>query len=313
MQVWPDVAELVALVVEAAGVLLLFREVWRGHTAEGHEHNFVQLERIEQLMQAGRWQDAYAEFYVYQDPTPAKFATAQAFAAQLGPAACKQALQSAWLNSGLAAQVQASRQRWIYWTSPGNLTKRKRLLWLGSALVLLALLLQGALFATKASDGSQGEQSGTDDGGTVADIGRDWKSSIIEEPSAIRFDAAEASLRYRMNETSVDLTSAVCALKQSLTAQNVGGVLVVGRYDQRELRGPVRRRWSSNQALAQARADAVADFLATDNECAAGLGAVVRLVGGPKYPGKTVSADQLAADRSVEVFGLVTRGSARLQ
>ena len=34
MHVWPNGIELLALLLEAAGVLLLFREVWRGREAE---------------------------------------------------------------------------------------------------------------------------------------------------------------------------------------------------------------------------------------------------------------------------------------
>jgi hypothetical protein len=53
MQTWPNGIELLALLLEAAGVLLLFREVWRGHEAERHASTYAQLERIEQPMRLG--------------------------------------------------------------------------------------------------------------------------------------------------------------------------------------------------------------------------------------------------------------------
>ena len=62
-----------------------------------------------------------------------------------------------------------------------------------------------------------------------------------------------------------------------------------------------RLRWSSNQALAQARADSVANYPEEPNECAPALDTVVRTIGCPKYPGRAVSAEQLSTDRSVEV------------
>ena len=48
----------------------------------------------------------------------------------------------------------------------------------------------------------------------------------------------------------------------------------------------------------------MANYLEEPNECAPALGTVVRTIGGPKYPGRAVSAEQLSTDRSVEVFGL---------
>ena len=58
MHVWPGI-EFLALLLEAAGVLLLFREVWRGHEAEGRVA-YAQLERIEQPMRRGDWEEAWA-------------------------------------------------------------------------------------------------------------------------------------------------------------------------------------------------------------------------------------------------------------
>ena len=155
------------------------------------------------------------------------------------------------------------------------------------------------------------DDSGPDDDGDISEIARDWSAVLIGDATKIRFDPAEATLTYTHDGRVVDLTSTVCEAKRSLAASAVGSVLVVGRFDHRELSPSARSRWSSNQALAQARADSLANYLEEPNECAPALGTVVRTIGGPKYPGRAVSAEQLSTDRSVEVFGLVTRSVER--
>ena len=79
MHVWPNGIELLALLLEAAGVLLLFREVWRGHEAEGHASTYAQLERIEQPMRRGDWEEAWAENYIYRQPTAQRIREASAY------------------------------------------------------------------------------------------------------------------------------------------------------------------------------------------------------------------------------------------
>jgi outer membrane protein OmpA-like peptidoglycan-associated protein len=309
MRPWPDGAEWIALVLEAAGVLLLFVEVLRGHAAERHDHDFRQLDRIESLMQRGQWLDAWAEFRFYEDPAPGRLAQARQMAAAIGPAQAQQTLQAAW-QGGLAQRLDASRLAWIYWTAPRNLRDRRRLLWLGSGLIVAALLLQGALFAMRERADPQDDVEIVDDD-TAHDAPATWRAGLVHAESAIRFDVAEASLRYRAGEREVDLTPAVCEAKRALAAADARGVLVVGHADRRELRRDARVRWASNTALAQARADAVAEHLSQSNECGPALTPVVRVVGGPRFPGRAVTEAQLAADRSVVVYGLVTREESR--
>jgi hypothetical protein len=310
MHVWPDGIEFLALLLEAAGVLLLFREVWRGHEAEGHASTFAQLERIEQPMRRGDWQEAWAENYIYRQPTAKRIREASAFATAAGPVESRRAIENEWQDE-LGDRFRTSQQKWLYWAEPANLERRKRLLWLGSGLILAALLLQGALLGAPEHDVAPIDDSGPDDGGDRSVFAPDWSAVLIADATRIRFDPAEASLTYTHDGQTVDLTSTVCEAKRSLAASGVGSVLVVGRFDHRELSTSARLRWSSNQALAQARADSVANYLEESNECAPGLGTVVRTIGGPKYPGRAISAQQLSADRSVEVFGLVTRSVKR--
>ena len=310
MHVWPHGIEFLALLLEAAGVLLLFREVWRGHEAEGHASTYAQLERIEQPMRRGDWEEAWAENYIYRQPTAERIRDASVYAAKVGPVESRKAIESEWQDE-LGDRFRTSQLKWLYWTEPANLERRKRLLWLGSGLILTALLLQGVLLGAQERDVAPIDDSGPDDDGDIGEIARDWSAVLIGDATRIRFDPAEAALTYTHDGRTVDLTSAVCEAKRSLAASGVGSVLVVGRFDHRELSPSARLRWSSNQALAQARADSVASYLEESNECAPTLGTVVRTIGGPKYPGRAVSAEQLSTDRSVEVFGLVTRSVER--
>lgn len=310
MHVWPDGIEFLALLLEAAGVLLLFREVWRGHEAEGHASTYAQLERIEQPMRRGDWEEAWAENYIYRQPTAERIRDASVYAAKVGPVESRKAIESEWQDE-LGDRFRTSQLKWLYWTEPANLERRKRLLWLGSGLILTALLLQGVLLGAQERDVAPIDDSGPDDDGDIGEIARDWNTVLIGDATRIRFDPAEAALTYTHEGRTVDLTSAVCEAKRSLAASGVGSVLVVGRFDHRELSPSARLRWSSNQALAQARADSVASYLEESNECAPTLGTVVRIIGGPKYPGRAVSAEQLSTDRSVELFGLVTRSVER--
>ena len=310
MHVWPDGIEFLALLLEAAGVLLLFREVWRGHEAEGNASTYAQLERIEQPMRRGDWEEAWAENYIYRQPTAERIRDASVYAAKVGPVESRKAIESEWQDE-LGDRFRTSQLKWLYWTEPANLERRKRLLWLGSGLILTALLLQGVLLGAQERDVAPIDDSGPDDDGDIGEIARDWNTVLIGDATRIRFDPAEAALTYTHDGRTVDLTSAVCEAKRSLAASGVGSVLVVGRFDHRELSPSARLRWSSNQALAQARADSVASYLEESNECAPTLGTVVRIIGGPKYPGRAVSAEQLSTDRSVELFGLVTRSVER--
>jgi len=310
MHVWPDGIEFLALLLEAAGVLLLFREVWRGHEAEGHASTYAQLERIEQPMRRGDWEEAWAENYIYRQPTAERIRDASVYAAKVGPVESRKAIESEWQDE-LGDRFRTSQLKWLYWTEPANLERRKRLLWLGSGLILTALLLQGVLLGAQERDVAPIDDSDPDDDGDIGEIARDWNTVLIGDATRIRFDPAEAALTYTHDGRTVDLTSAVCEAKRSLAASGVGSVLVVGRFDHRELSPSARLRWSSNQALAQARADSVASYLEESNECAPTLGTVVRIIGGPKYPGRAVSAEQLSTDRSVELFGLVTRSVER--
>jgi hypothetical protein len=73
MHVGPNGIQLLALLLEAVGVLLLFRELWRGRSAEGHASTYAQLKRIEQPMRRGAWEEAWAENYITGNLRPSAF------------------------------------------------------------------------------------------------------------------------------------------------------------------------------------------------------------------------------------------------
>lgn len=120
------------------------------------------------------------------------------------------------------------------------------------------------------------------------------------------FDTSQWAITYSVDGRTVDLTAVVCETKRALSARNAGGVVVVGRHDRRILRGTPAAELHSNAALAQQRAETVAKYLSEANDCGGPVGPVIRVIAAPVILGRgQASAEALAADRSVEVYGLV--------
>ena len=109
MHVWPNGIELLALLLEAAGVLLLFREVWRGREAEGHASTYAQLERIEQTMRRGAWEEAWAENYIYRQPTAQRIREVSAFAAAGVPVESRKARSREPMQDELGDRLRSSQ------------------------------------------------------------------------------------------------------------------------------------------------------------------------------------------------------------
>jgi hypothetical protein len=118
-------------------------------------------------------------------------------------------------------------------------------------------------------------------------------------------------------EAPADLVQGVCGVRQALQNSDVQAVLVVGRHDRRELQLAAAKRFGSNLALAQQRAERVATLLADATVCPSQVAAhVLTLVAGPRHldppPGDDRASVEakLADDRRVEVYGLRGRPSA---
>ena len=125
--------------------------------------------------------------------------------------------------------------------------------------------------------------------------------------ASIVFDPGKSTLKYEYAERDVDLEDQVCKAKQGLRNASAGGVIVVGRHDMQHLTGSATRELGSNQTLAQRRAEAVAFYLASDSKCGRAVGPVISVAVAPVIiPTGRPTPEALAADRSVDVFGLTT-------
>jgi hypothetical protein len=123
----------------------------------------------------------------------------------------------------------------------------------------------------------------------------------------IYFDSGKSTLKYSVAGRNVDLESQACKAKQDLRAASAGGVIIVGRHDQQALTDDGRRNLGSNETLAQLRAQAVANYLGDDSKCGKAVGPIVTLATAPVIiPTGRLTADAIAADRAVEIYGLTS-------
>jgi hypothetical protein len=124
----------------------------------------------------------------------------------------------------------------------------------------------------------------------------------VESP--IRFGSASAAFRYTDEGRTVDLTPYVCTAKRSLNDAHVSAAVVMGRHDHRPLTKTARAQFSSNEGLAQSRAEEVARYLRATNDCGAGIESVITFIAGPRNVGSAArTAAIMAEDRTVEIWG----------
>lgn len=121
---------------------------------------------------------------------------------------------------------------------------------------------------------------------------------------AILFDRLQYSLKYRYRERDVDLTPVVCEAKRSIHDAGVKGILVVGSHDRDRIPGGAAV--ASNESLARLRAQSVADFLGTTNDCGGALEPIVAFNGAPVLATReTPRGADVSSDRSVRIYGFV--------
>jgi hypothetical protein len=126
----------------------------------------------------------------------------------------------------------------------------------------------------------------------------------------ILFHRLRYKLKYDYDKHEVDLTPDVCKSKQALLKANAGGVLVVGSHDRERI--PDGADVNSNESLARLRASSVADYLAESNACGPGVESVISLNAAPVMATRdTAAASDVSTDRSVKVYGLISRRSVR--
>jgi len=98
------------------------------------------------------------------------------------------------------------------------------------------------------------------------------------------------------------LSSIVSALEDRSRAGHLGCVVFIGRADKRRLRPKIQAIYDSNTGLAQARAKWVKSFILGRTPSILDPNYVMLLATGPTNIGTDVPPDQLAIDRSVEVY-----------
>jgi hypothetical protein len=127
---------------------------------------------------------------------------------------------------------------------------------------------------------------------------------LIADP--ILFHRLQYKLRYKLGNQFIDLTGEACNAKKAILQANAGGVFVVGSHDRDRVTGTAV---DTNESLAQLRAASVAAYLMEDNACGRAVGPVITLNTAPLLATSDVARGRdLAADRSVKVYGLVSVG-----
>jgi hypothetical protein len=188
--------------------------------------------------------------------------------------------------------IPAGLEKWweIEWTTLRGLDQRAGRLRVGVALLLLAVLIHsGTVFLERRTEQPQM---------SVA-------THVRLISPAVAFDPGQALLRYSADGRNVDLTIAACSVKKALMATSASEALVIGRHDQTQLGKVARETFSSNEGIAQQRAEEVRRYLTEDNSCGIGIRSAIALIAGPRAIGKR--AHQRAAldeDRVVEVWGI---------
>jgi len=121
----------------------------------------------------------------------------------------------------------------------------------------------------------------------------------------ILFHRLQYKLKYEFERRTVDLTDQVCKAKQTILEAKAGGVLVVGSHDRARLVDGAAV--DSNESLARLRASSVASFLLEKNSCGPAIETVISFNTAPVLATRELGRNSdLAADRSVRVYGLVT-------
>lgn len=103
------------------------------------------------------------------------------------------------------------------------------------------------------------------------------------------------------------LRTLACRARKRLADNGYDTAIVVGHHDIRPLRREVRLQFTSNQALAQSRADQVSLVLRDRESCPGvpGIPNILSLVAGPRKVGAASKTEfHTASDRTAVVFGL---------
>jgi hypothetical protein len=282
-----DFLEIVAFILEAAGIVLLFREVRIAQKLEGLHHDLAKAEQAEVSKAALDERETHEARETFARQLADWFERSGGMAPDV---AYPFALKVLGLNQS------PRRENWAAlfitkWTTPLVLSRREKILKLGAGLLLFVVLIHAGIFFFDRKPEPLPPVS----------------ASTAFKPigPAIAFDSGQALLTYSFHGKAVDLTPSACNVKKALLADSARQALVIGRHDQTQLGKAAREAFSSNQALAQQRAEAVMRYLSENNPCGIGIHNVIALVAGPRVTGKAaLPPAALAKDRVVEVWGI---------
>jgi hypothetical protein len=299
-----------ALLCEVVGILLLAREVNRGHDMEELTANHGFAKHMNYLYAAQDYRGVYLLNRLNEGDTPAQ---AQAMVQTLGQPAVNSAVNNLW--GSLAGVLAQTLKKWDEKTEPAARNARRRDLKLGTLLILLGAGLAFARellpepVATVTQYINNEESSGWLQ--LLASPAFPSGSASFEEP--IEGCPAFAEVSPRLDAWKSQIVS---AWKQRKRPSPLDTLMLVGSTDRTPLSPALRRRYESNAGLARARAEAVAQLLmaATDGEAAAHRitreRVMIQIVGPahtpqqplPRRPADTCSDPALSADRAVRVW-----------
>ncbi|WP_066779855.1 hypothetical protein [Sphingomonas sp. CCH5-D11] len=286
---WLISARVLTLLIEAAGLYFLTREILVAQKTERIGAGLESIKRIRDAIQQGDWRASVLEILL-DSPATARFAlsTYKTYSLQ----ECKNIALRWDSTTPDATEVSA---RWHHLTEQAVYQWRAKLLVIGVFCAFLALVAGGALDLFEPEERAPPVVSGS---GTKA-------PALFAASAAIRFGDGEASIPIAGDGSTADGVRSVCAIKRELQSRHLRSAVVIGRADQRDLSAKLAQRFSSNIGLAQARANAVAAYLREPRFCGPALSPVIPLVAGPSHIGRdNRSPASLAEDRTVSVYGL---------
>lgn len=284
-----DYFEIFGFFAEAGGIYLLFREVYYAHKLERY-HCGKRMKEQEEC-------DNAANIEIVTSRARLRFAGILAdWLAQNEGMAIDESYIFSTEVLGLGQSTKAtSLEDWFgaRWSTPANLDKRARLLKFGVGLLLLVVLIHSTMFCFEVRKPAR-----------ITEVPA--TAGVRPISPEVAFDRGQALLRYSVDGRAIDLTVTACNVKKALIATGAQEALVIGHHDQTQLGKLARETFSSNQGLAQQRAEEVRRYLTEKNSCGVGIRDAIALIAGPRVTGKRAGQQvALARDRTVEVWAIV--------
>jgi outer membrane protein OmpA-like peptidoglycan-associated protein len=286
-----------APIAEATGVILLAREVWRGHQMEELERQLDYESEMIDLINSGQLLEAREKELMWKGDKPEE--------AKVRAGRWSTNTLQDWARKTMAGTASAKEVRWVKAVAAEqNETRRRLLLLLGTVLLLFAAGLEEAASVFDKPEPRNDERQRQNETSNLPGRPQSPEQSFFRVEPTIEFGSGEASLIYKEKEKIVDLTSSVCSAKMSLQERQSEIAIVIGRHDQIRLSERALSAYSNNAGLAQRRAEEVARYLRDFTKCGPGIETVIPLSGPPVNLGKASRVDRLLAqDRIVEIYG----------